>query len=169
MPKPPVPERTVDGSKLHNLGQRKLSKGRFITHQDYKEERPFSLSGFGGIFPPQIGSEGLRFWRLISLAKKPKYVREAGSGLCLALFNLGPQGAPVLCHKWLTFPFPNSSGGQCTHKLPQDTKIPDNQRPEPEPPGQALKKQEDNPYSCKPNEITMSPVLRAHSHLSLCH
>lgn len=34
MPKPPVPERTVDGSKLHNLGQRKLSKGRFIIHQD---------------------------------------------------------------------------------------------------------------------------------------
>lgn len=61
MPKPPVPERTVDGSKLHNLGQRKLSKGRFIIHQDWGVGgKTFTLSGFGGIFPSRIRSKGPR-------------------------------------------------------------------------------------------------------------
>lgn len=42
-----------------------------------------------------------------------------------------------------TFPFPNRSGSHCTHTLSQDLKIPDSQRPEPELPARALKKQED--------------------------
>lgn len=45
-----VPERTVDGSKLHNLGQSKLSKGRFITLQDYRRKRPLVWVGLGN-FP----------------------------------------------------------------------------------------------------------------------
>lgn len=90
-PKPRVSERTVDGSKPHNLGRSKLLERRFIAHQDCRKKKPFGPNG-SGAFP--LGEQTPRAVRAgrPSVAPKAKALARRPGGACAQGLHAGPQG-----------------------------------------------------------------------------
>lgn len=90
-PKPRVSERTVDGSKPHNLGRSKLPERRFIAHQDCRKKKPFGPSG-SGAFP--LGEQTPRAVRAgrSSVAPKAEALARRPGGACAQGLHAGPQG-----------------------------------------------------------------------------
>lgn len=90
-----VSERSVDGSKPHNLGQSKVSKGPFITRQDSGRKKTFSLSGVGKFLSQRIDPQCNGCWRITSLATEPKEFWGARARpVSRESIYLGPQDPP---------------------------------------------------------------------------
>lgn len=97
-PKPLVSERTVDGSKPHNLGHSALSKGGFITLHDYRRKRPLVWVGLGNFSlenrprVPWVLAENSRY-------EAQRSLRALRPGLNLGHLP-GATELPLSCHKW---------------------------------------------------------------------